>query len=111
LGLQPVLLTGPAACGKSTFTKQFMYNTVTNCDNTVTDTGPVPVLISVINLASTIKQKQICDADTDILKLHLESEHPSSAPLLLQMRKEKQLIVLLDGMDEAGTDVNYFTSE
>jgi len=79
-----------------------MYSTVTNSDNTVTDAGPVPVLISVIDLASTMKEKQVQDADDDILKLHLESKHASNAPLLLQMRKEKRLVVLLDGMDEAG---------
>ena len=64
--------------------------------------GPVPVLILVIDLASTMKEKQIQNADEDILKVHLESKHPTNAPLLLQMRKEQRLVVLLDGMDEAG---------
>jgi len=99
---QPVLLTGPAACGKSTFTKQYIYNTATKSEDTVTNMRPVPVLILVIDLASTMKEKQIQNADEDILKVHLESKHPTNAPLLLQMRKEQRLVVLLDGMDEAG---------
>eukprot|EP00935_MAST-01C_sp_MAST-1C-sp1_P001580 g1580.t1 len=101
LRLQPVLLTGPAACGKSTFTKQYLHHSASSKD--AARSGMVPVLVPVIELAKTMKEQDLMgDADADILQAHLNVRHTSNAPLLLQLRSECRLVVLLDGMDEAG---------
>ena len=60
------------------------------------------MLVPVIELAKTMKEHHLGDADTDILQAHLNAKHTADAPLLLQLRLERRLVVLLDGMDEAG---------
>ena len=60
------------------------------------------MLVPVIDLAKTMKEQHLGDADTDILQAHLNAKHTADAPLLLQLRLERRLVVLLDGMDEAG---------
>ena len=90
---QPVLLTGPAACGKSTITKQYLHRTASEG---AAGAGLVPVLVPVIELAKTMQEQSLNDADADILKAHLMAKHTNDAAFLLQMRAEHRLLVLLD---------------
>eukprot|EP00935_MAST-01C_sp_MAST-1C-sp1_P001164 g1164.t1 len=100
---ESVLLTGPAACGKSTLTKQYMYRTASAAAaEDAAGVGMVPVLVPVIELAKTMQEQSLYDANADILEAHLKSKHAADASFLLQMRADHRLLVLLDGMDEAG---------
>ena len=73
---EPVLLTGPAACGKSTFTKQCMYRTASAAaEDAASGVAMVPVLIPVIELAKTMQEQRLNDAGADILEAHLKSKH------------------------------------
>merc|ERR1712185_448076 len=65
---QPMLLTGPAACGKSTFTKQYLHHSASRKD--AVSAGMVPVLVPVIELAKTMKEQHLGEADADILQAH-----------------------------------------
>ena len=105
---QPVLLTGEAACGKSTFTKQYVFDTASKSLERGT-IEQLPVMVRVIDLANTLtaaaeQRGAPLSPDEDLLDLHFASSHfdDTTRVLLRDMRRQKRLILLLDGMDEAG---------
>jgi hypothetical protein len=106
---QPVLLTGKAASGKSTFTKQYAYDTA----RVSLDEGSirqVTLKVTVIDFAQVIeeakKKEPNLNADDDLLGLYLSSskctDDESHRQLLRDMHRGRRLVLLLDGMDEAG---------
>ena len=105
---KPVLVTGPAACGKSTLTKQHVYHLATEwmaLSASGSDAACVPLLVTVIELAGTIQRLNL-GPDEDILAKHVECMFESNKPLVefvMRARDKHQLVVVLDGMDEAGS--------
>jgi Ran GTPase-activating protein (RanGAP) involved in mRNA processing and transport len=103
---ESVLLTGHAASGKTTFARQCVHALACAClaDHDASNASTaVPVLIPVVQIAQTIKDEGLIDSpDADILKRYLELQHSTVAPLLLEMRAQRRLVVVLDGLDEAG---------
>jgi hypothetical protein len=106
---QPIILTGKAASGKSTFTKQYVYDTARVCleEESIRQ---VPLKVTVIDFAQVIEQEQRknpnLNADDDLLSLYISSpkctNDESHRQLLRDMHRERRLALLLDGMDEAG---------
>ena len=100
---QPVLITGPAACGKSTLAKQWALRLATAFLARQSDL--VPPLVMVVELAATISERKLGPAD-DLLGEHIRRAHRTNTTLadfLVARREERQLVVILDGVDEAGT--------
>ena len=99
---QPVLITGPAACGKSTLAKQYAHRLATAF---LARRGElVPLLVTVVELAATISERKLGPAD-DLLGEHIWRAHRTNTTLadfLLARRAERKLVVILDGVDEAG---------
>ena len=99
---QPVLITGPAACGKSTLTKQYAHRLATAFLARKGDI--VPLLVTVVELAATIKARGLAPTD-DIIGEHIRRIHHTNTALadfLAARREERKLVVVLDGVDEAG---------
>ena len=106
---KPVLITGPAACGKSTLTKQYTHRIATKF---LRGGGElVPLLVTVIELADTIKAAALggcsrpLSATDDVLKMHIQRKFRHDQPLvdfLIDRRAAHKLVLVLDGMDEAG---------
>ena len=99
---QPVMITGPAACGKSTLAKQYAHRLATaflarKCEL-------VPLLVTVIELAATISESGL-GAEGDILGAHIRRTEKSklAADFFIARLKLRKLVVVLDGVDEAGT--------
>ena len=100
---KPILITGPAACGKSTLTKQYTYHVAKAFLGRTS--RRVPVLVTVIELAATIKERGLKESD-DVLVEHLRhKKFASDQPLvdfLVGARRQGELLLVLDGIDEAG---------
>ena len=106
---KPVLITGPAACGKSTLTKQYTHRIATKF---LRGGGElVPLLVTVIELADTVKAAALgscsrpLSATDDVLKMHIQRKFGHDQPLvdfLIDRRAAHKLVLVLDGMDEAG---------
>ena len=99
-----VLITGPAACGKSTLTKQYAHRLVTDF---LEGRGEfVPLLVTVIELAATIGESEPkLGAADDLLGAHIrrtEADNTALADFLIARRTQRKLVVVLDGVDEAG---------
>jgi hypothetical protein len=100
---QPVVIKGPAACGKSVFLKQYLHKH-TQAHLARDARCLVPVYVPVYELAMLLIENP--DPTVDHLKsvlerLFQEDEHSSLLiRLLLAMRDQKRLVVLLDGLDE-----------
>ena len=101
---QPILITGPAACGKSTLTKQYAYH-LAKTYRFDDEHSLVPLLVTVIDLARTIVENPALDAEADILGAHIEATCNSAAvtAFLTEMRDQRRLVLVLDGIDEAGS--------
>ena len=102
---ESILVTGPAACGKSTLTKQYTYRIATEFLRQFTklQPPPVPLLVTAIVLSSTIEDLGLKATD-DVLAKHIHRTFGSPlAEFFIRMREQKKLILILDGMDEAGT--------
>ena len=101
-----MLITGPAACGKSTLTKQYAHRLVTDLLDPEREGELVPLLVTVIDLAETIRKNKLGEAD-DILEAHIRrtKTYKPLADFLLARRKEGKLVVILDGVDEVGGEV------
>ena len=101
---QPVL-TGPAACGKSTLAKRHARRLATAF---LARKGElVPLLVTVVELAATISERRLGPAD-DLIGEHIRRAHRMNTALadfLVARRKERKLVVILDGVDEAGVGV------
>jgi adenylylsulfate kinase-like enzyme len=99
----PVLITGPAASGKTTLTKQYVYTLASEfCEKSPKEQSPlVPLRVPFIEL-----EKAVDDGlDKDLLSVYLRGNYPSTcAELLLKMRDERRLIVFLDGINETTGD-------
>ena len=105
---KPILITGPAACGKSTLTKQYTHRIATKF---LQGGGElVPLLVTVIELADTIKAAALggCSrpfsATDDVLKMHIQRKFGHNQPLvdfLIDRRAAHKLVLVLDGMDNA----------
>ena len=99
-----ILITGPAACGKSTLTKQYTHRMATAFLNG--DRDFVPLLVTVIDLAETIKTSGLADKDeADLLAQHIQHKYAPNkelVELLLKARAQHKLVLIVDGMDEAG---------
>ena len=111
---KPALVTGPAACGKSTFTKQYVHRLAVGfleTPSTSTSTSPtsgsesplVPLLVTVIELAETIKKLQDDQPEVgpedDLLAEHIRhtlGASPQLVELLIRARDERQMVVVLD---------------
>ena len=98
---QPVLITGPAACGKSTLTKQYAHRLATAFLARKGDI--VPLLVTVVELAATITARKLVATD-DLVGEHIRRTEKNTplAEFLAAKRKERKLVVILDGVDEAG---------
>eukprot|EP01047_Picozoa_sp_COSAG01_P004191 COSAG01_NODE_136_length_24438_cov_243.426711_1_plen_847_part_10 len=94
-----VHVTGPAACGKSTLTKQCMYK-LARADVDA-EGAVVPYRVAVIDVANTIQRNGLSKTD-DILGKHIEEQDPVFAAVLLDVRRERRLLLVLDGIDEVG---------
>ena len=66
----------------------------------------VPLLVTVIDLAETIRKNKLGEAD-DILEAHIRrtKTYKPLADFFLARRKEGKLVVILDGVDEVGGEV------
>ena len=99
---QPVLITGPAACGKSNLAKRHARRLATAF---LARKGElVPLLVTVVELAATISERRLGPAD-DLIGEHIRRAHRMNTALadfLVARRKERKLVVILDGVDEAG---------
>ena len=109
---KPALVTGPAACGKSTFTKQYVHRLAVDfLETPSTSTSPtsgsesplVPLLVTVIDLAETIKTLQDAQPDVgpedDLLAEHIRhtlGARPQLVDLLIRARDERRMVVVLD---------------
>eukprot|EP01048_Picozoa_sp_COSAG05_P013564 COSAG05_NODE_1458_length_4828_cov_2.893001_1_plen_974_part_00 len=100
LSARSILLTGPAACGKSTLTKQYAH-VIARDHISRTAALVVPYRVAIIDLAKTIDLHDLTATD-DILGAHIDQD-PDLAPLLKGARAEHRLVVILDGIDESGT--------
>ena len=102
---KPILITGPAACGKSTLTKQYTYHVAKAFLGRTS--RRVPVLVTVIELATTIKERGLKEND-DVLVEHLRHKmFATDRPLvdfLVNSRRQGELLLILDGIDEAGRE-------
>ena len=97
---QPVLITGPAACGKSTLTKQYAHRLATAFLARRGDI--VPLLVTVVELAATIDEGKL-QATDDLVGDHIRrTAHKDLADFLVARREARRLVVVLDGVDEAG---------
>ena len=98
---QPLLVTGPAACGKSTIAKQYAHRLATDC---LEGRGQlVPLVVMAIELAATISERKLCAAD-DLLGEHIRRTESDKAlvDFLLAKHAQHKLVVILDGVGEAG---------
>eukprot|EP01047_Picozoa_sp_COSAG01_P031809 COSAG01_NODE_2273_length_8022_cov_101.089234_1_plen_1101_part_10 len=92
-------VTGPAACGKSTLTKQCIHRLAT--PDVDLEDSVIPYRAAVIDVAKTIQRNSLCKRD-DILGKHIEQQDPVFAAVLLAVRQERRLLLVLDGIDEVG---------
>ena len=98
-----ILITGPAACGKSTLTKQYTHRIATAFLKGTREF--VPLLVTVIELAETINVKDHKDTADDLLAQYIQRKYASNTALvefLGVVRGQRKLVLILDGMDEAG---------
>ena len=100
---ESILITGPAACGKSTLTKQYTHRIATAFLKGTREF--VPLLVTVIELAETINVKDHKDTADDLLARYIQRKYASNTALvefLGVVRGQRKLVLILDGMDEAG---------
>ena len=100
---ESILITGPAACGKSTLTKQYTHRIATAFLKGTREF--VPLLVTVIELAETINVKDHKDTADDLLAQYIQRKYASNTALvefLGVVRGQRKLVLILDGMDEAG---------
>ena len=102
---QPILITGPAACGKSSLAKRHAHRLASAF---LARKGElVPLLVTVVELAATISERRLGPAD-DLIGEHIRRAHRMNTALadfLVARHKERTLVVILDGVDEAGVGV------
>ena len=104
---KPLLITGPAASGKSTLTKQYACHLAklfveASAVAKSRRAWLVPLRITVLELAKTMESEKLTRTD-DILAEHINktfNASPGIAAMLLEMRDQRRLLVVLDGIDE-----------
>ena len=98
---QPLIITGHAACGKNNIAKQYARHLATDF---LEGRGQlVPLLVTVTELAATISESKLCAAD-DLLGEHIRRTEADKAlvDFLLAKHAQRKLVVILDGVGEAG---------
>jgi hypothetical protein len=103
----PVLVTGPAASGKSTLTKQCMHTLASTGASALSltedsDDWVAPYRVAVIDLSREIENEQWGPHD-DILGEYIRRKEVKFASTLLAARERHRLVLILDGIDEAGS--------
>eukprot|EP01049_Picozoa_sp_SAG25_P006479 SAG25_NODE_489_length_7429_cov_45.504638_1_plen_872_part_10 len=102
----PLLILGDAACGKSTLTRQCMHSLAKDATHAL-DKCIVPYRVAVVDLAKTLRSHpDTMHERADILKLHILAQEQSYAKELLNRRDKFRLMVMVDGIDEAGDTAN-----
>ena len=77
---ESILITGPAACGKSTLTKQYTHRIATAFLKGTREF--VPLLVTVIELAETIKTSGHKDTADDLLAQYIQRKYASNTALV-----------------------------
>ena len=98
---QPLIITGHAACGKNNIAKQYARHLATDF---LEGRGQlVSLLVVATELAATISESKLCAAD-DLLGEHIRRTEADKAlvDFLLARHAQRKLVVILDGVGEAG---------
>jgi len=96
------VILGGAASGKSCLMKKLLLSAIE--EQVGSEDDIVPLLILLIDLGRLMTKKKLTSAD-DLLNLYLEDlngQGSARLAFLRHMRAQGNLLLLLDGMDEAG---------
>jgi hypothetical protein len=96
---KPVLVTGEAASGKSTFARLFMVK----CLHQRPELQLVPFLLTTIDLMRIIKQNSLAGDYLDGFLRSVYGPRSRRYLFLKQAMLERRLVLFLDGMDEVPT--------
>ena len=95
-----IMVLGAAASGKSCLLRRFTVHAATLWSGG--DDAVVPLLIPLIELARLMSRKNLTDENDLLLEFIKTKYSPKRTDALLDRRMKHRLLLILDGLDEAG---------